>query len=67
LLQLLKDVRQWTKIDYHADSAVDCVSYAALKAESLAVWSCVETVPEELSNEELLKINEKNTFTNPPR
>ena len=36
LLQLLKDVRQWTKQPrYHADSAEDCVSYAALKAEAL--------------------------------
>ena len=36
LLQILKDVRQWQNPDkYHADSAEDCVSYAALKAESL--------------------------------
>jgi len=35
LLQLLKDVRQWTKKDYHADSAEDCIAYAALKAEAL--------------------------------
>lgn len=35
-MQLLKDVRQWTKPDYHADSAEDCVSYASLKAEALA-------------------------------
>lgn len=35
LLQLLKDVRQWSKIDYHQDSAEDCIAYAALKAESL--------------------------------
>ena len=37
LLQLLKDVRQWTNIEegMHEDSAVDCVSYAALKAEAL--------------------------------
>lgn len=35
-MQILKDVRQWTKPDYHADSAEDCVSYAALKAEALA-------------------------------
>jgi len=36
LLQILKDVRQWTAPEYHADSAEDCVSYAALKAEALA-------------------------------
>lgn len=37
LLQILKDVRQWQNPDkYHADSAEDCVSYAALKAEALA-------------------------------
>ena len=35
LLQLLKDVRQWSRDDYHADSAEDCIAYAALKAESL--------------------------------
>ena len=35
LLQLLKDVRQWSNPDiYHADSAEDCISYAALKAEA---------------------------------
>ena len=36
LLQILKDVRQWTAPEYHQDSAEDCVSYAALKAEALA-------------------------------
>ena len=36
LLQLLKDVRQWQTPDkLHRDSAEDCVSYAALKAEAL--------------------------------
>lgn len=36
ILQLLKDVRQWSNPDsYHADSAEDCISYAALKAEAL--------------------------------
>lgn len=35
LLQLLKDVRQWQKNDYHQDSAEDCIAYAALKAEAL--------------------------------
>lgn len=37
LLQVLKDVRQWQNPDkYHADSAEDSVTYAALKAEALA-------------------------------
>lgn len=37
VLQLVKDVRQWQNPDrYHADSALDCVAYAALKAEALA-------------------------------
>lgn len=36
ILQLLKDVRQWSRVAYHEDSALDCVSYAALKAEALA-------------------------------
>lgn len=36
VLQLVKDVRQWQCADYHADSALDCVAYAALKAEALA-------------------------------
>lgn len=37
LLQVLKDVRQWQNPDkFHEDSALDCVAYAALKAEALA-------------------------------
>ena len=37
LLQVLKDVRQWQNPDrYHADSAIDGVSYSALKAEALS-------------------------------
>lgn len=36
-MQILKDVRQWQNPDrYHEDSAVDCVNYAALKAEALS-------------------------------
>jgi hypothetical protein len=35
-MQILKDVRLFSKGDYHADSAEDCVSYAALKAEAKA-------------------------------
>ena len=36
ILQLTKDARQWSAQAYHPDSAEDCVSYAALKAEALA-------------------------------
>ena len=36
LLQLLKDTRQWSRSDYHEDSAEDCIAFAALKAEALA-------------------------------
>lgn len=36
LLQVLKDVRQWSNEGYHQDSAEDCIAYAALKAEALA-------------------------------
>ena len=36
LLQILKDVRLFTSPSYHADSAEDCVAYAALKAEAKA-------------------------------
>ena len=35
LLQLVKDARQWSRHRYHEDSAIDCVAYAALKAEAL--------------------------------
>jgi hypothetical protein len=34
LLQVLKDVRLFTRSTYHADSAEDCIAYAALKAEA---------------------------------
>lgn len=33
-LQLLKDVRLFSAHSYHADSGLDCISYAALKAEA---------------------------------
>lgn len=37
VLQLVKDVRQWHNPKrFHYDSALDCVAYAALKAEALA-------------------------------
>lgn len=37
LLQIIKDVRQFSRDgSYHQDSAVDCIAYAALKAEALA-------------------------------
>lgn len=35
ILQILKDVRQWQKQDYHQDSAEDAIAYAVLKAEAL--------------------------------
>ena len=34
LMQFLKDVRLFTREAYHADSAEDCIAYAALKAEA---------------------------------
>ncbi|MDQ7981374.1 hypothetical protein QYH69_29510 [Paraburkholderia sp. SARCC-3016] len=36
LLQLLKDVRLFQAPGYHADSAEDCIAYAALKGEAKA-------------------------------
>lgn len=36
LMQVLKDVRLFTRETYHADSAEDCIAYAALKAEAKA-------------------------------
>lgn len=43
LLQILKDVRQWQNPEkYNADSAEDCVSYCALKAEALFVTNEAE-------------------------
>ena len=35
LLQILKDVRQWSQDRFHADSVEDGVTYNALKAEEL--------------------------------
>jgi len=34
-LQILKDVRQWSRPGIHLDSAVDAIGFAALKAEAL--------------------------------
>jgi len=34
LLQVLQDVRLFARPAYHADSAEDCIAYAALKAEA---------------------------------
>jgi hypothetical protein len=36
LMLLLKQVRQWSTNQFHQDSALDSVAYAALLAESLA-------------------------------
>lgn len=35
-MQILKDVRLFTRPTYHGDSAEDCIAYAALKAEAKA-------------------------------
>lgn len=35
MLQILKDVRQWSQNRLHEDSVLDGVSYASLKAEEL--------------------------------
>lgn len=46
-MQILKDVRQWQNPDrYHEDSAVDCVNYAALKAEALSEKSELVSKPD---------------------
>lgn len=43
-MQVLKDVRLFTRPAYHADSAEDGVAYAALKAEAKAAESrCADT------------------------
>ncbi|MGL4616494.1 MAG: DUF6378 domain-containing protein [Shewanella sp.] len=35
MLQIVKDVRQWSQDRLHEDSVVDGVNYAALKGEEL--------------------------------
>jgi hypothetical protein len=35
IMQILKDVRQYSRENYHQDSAEDAIAYAALKAEEL--------------------------------
>lgn len=35
ILQLVKDVRQWSSPDIHPDSAIDSIAYAGLKSEEL--------------------------------
>jgi hypothetical protein len=35
MLQITKDVRQWSQDRLHEDSVIDCVNYAALKGEEL--------------------------------
>ena len=44
-MQILKDVRLFTSFGYHADSAEDCVAYAALKAEEMAAQWGVNPEP----------------------
>jgi len=36
LMLLLKQVRQWSQLEYHGDSALDSVAYSALLAEALS-------------------------------
>lgn len=40
LMSLLKKTRQWSRKEYHEDSALDDVAYTALMAESLAREVC---------------------------
>ena len=47
LLQILKDVRLFTRPGYHADSAEDCTSYSALKAEAKAREAAGRMTPSE--------------------
>lgn len=48
LLQLLKDVRLFQRSGYHADSAEDCIAYAALKAEAKAAEAAPALHPSEM-------------------
>jgi hypothetical protein len=50
LQQILKDVRQWQREDYHADSAEDCVAYSALKAEALAREGALQKLADALND-----------------
>jgi len=54
LMLLLKQVRQWSKEDYHHDSALDSVAYAALLAESLASSASIPEC-EEVQGETMLE------------
>ncbi len=35
MLQIVKDVRQWSQDRLHEDSIIDCTNYSALKGEEL--------------------------------
>ena len=35
MLQILKDVRQWSQDRLHEDSIIDCTNYSALKGQEL--------------------------------
>ena len=48
-MQVLKDVRLFSRPGYHADSAEDCTAYSALKAEAMA--SVHESKPVEKATE----------------
>lgn len=49
-MQILKDVRQWSKPGFHQDSAKDCIAYAALKAESLEKEAFSSKKPKDLKD-----------------
>jgi hypothetical protein len=59
LLQILKDVRLFTRPGYHADSAEDCVAYAALKAEALAAADIANGYAELLDKSSALHVSLK--------
>lgn len=42
LMQVLKDVRQYSRASYHEDSAIDCTAFSALKADALAERSLLQ-------------------------
>lgn len=68
-MQILKDVRQWQNPDrYHEDSAVDCVNYAALKAEALSEQKPIATAEDLMLGAETLsnKLDDKPDWKDAP-
>lgn len=51
LMQVLKDVRLFQRAGYHADSAEDCIAYAALKAEAKAREGVAVAVSKKVTDE----------------